>query len=538
MFLNLNSESLGFIALAIATSYAFTAVAKVVARRTGFLDRPDGRRKAHAKPMPLLGGAALFLSFFVTILATRRYYRWGWLVQDAPTKQLTTMLLISCGLFCLLGLWDDRRALRPRTKLLLQIVACLPFVIWGRSLDSVHLFGSGVDLGILGPIFTIFWLVACTNVINLVDGLDGLAGTIGLIVCVAIAALSEMQGFVGPMALALIFAGSLFGFLLHNWPPASIFLGDAGSLMIGFLIGALAIESSLKTATGFALTIPLVLVSVPAFDTFMAIVRRKLTGKGIGEADRGHIHHCLQDRGLTRAQSLMAISALCVVMAAVTLLSAYFQNDLLALSLCVGLLALLIMGRVFGYNETILFFRYVQAMSTLLAGTSGVLRTQLFLAKMSRDEKEQPIHHWNEVTQHVADMGGVQLEFVYWKESSEEVICRLRWCHEGTAPENEAAWQFNYSVPGADGLCATLTASGHSRRKLPNRRLVDLFRVFDTFCQSWSNAPLAAPGRRVTAPVIAFPPRTGRVLPGRPLDSDDATLQPAAAAPADDRIAA
>ncbi len=305
MFLNLNSESLGFIALAVATSYAFTAVAKVVARRTGMLDRPDGRRKAHAKPMPLLGGAALFLSFFVTILATRRYYRWDWLVQDVQTKQLTTMLMVSCGLFCLIGLWDDRRAMRPRTKLVLQIAACIPFVIWGRSLDSVHLFGSELELGILGPIFTIFWLVACTNVINLVDGLDGLAGTIGLIVCVAIAALSEMQGFVGPMALALIFAGSLFGFLLHNWPPASIFLGDAGSLMIGFLIGALAIESSLKTATGFALAIPLALVSVPAFDTFMAIVRRKLTGKGIGEADRGHIHHCLQDRGLTRAQSLL-----------------------------------------------------------------------------------------------------------------------------------------------------------------------------------------------------------------------------------------
>lgn len=531
MFPNLDSASFGYIALAVATSYAFTAVAKVVARRTGMLDRPDGRRKAHARPMPLLGGAALFLSFLVTIFVARRIYRWDWLVAGAQNKQLTTMLLVSCGLFCLIGLWDDRRAMRPRTKLFLQILACVPFVIWGRSLDSVHLLGNELELGILGPLFTVFWLVACTNVINLVDGLDGLAGTIGLIVCVAIAALSEMQGAVGPMALALVFAGSLFGFLLHNWPPASIFLGDAGSLMIGFLIGALAIESSLKTATGFALAIPLVLVSVPVFDTFMAIVRRKLTGKGIGEADRGHIHHCLQDRGLTRAQSLLAISALCIIMAAVTLLSAYFQNDTLALGLCVGLLALLIMGRVFGYNETVLFFRYVQAMSILLAGTSGVLRTQLFLAKMNRDEKEQPIHYWNEVTQHVADMGGVQLEFVYWKESTDEVICRLRWSHEQGVLRHEPAWQFNYSVPGVDGLRATLTANGHSRRKVPNRRLIDLFRVFDTFCQSWSNAPLAATERRADAPVISFPGHSGRILPHE-------TTAPAAPPLVDERRAA
>jgi hypothetical protein len=193
------------------------------------------------------------------------------------------------------------------------------------------------------------------------------------------------------------------------------------------------------------------------------------------------------------------------------------------------------MGRVFGYNETVLFFRYVQAMSTLLAGTSGVFRTQLLVAKMNRDEREQPIHYWNEVTQHVADMGGVQLEFVYWKESTDEVICRLRWFHEHNVQNDEAAWQFNYSVPGQDGLRATLTASGHSRRKLPNRRLIDLYRVFDTFCQNWSSVPLAGTASRPAAPVIAFPSRSGRILPSRPLDEEVAVP---VAVPADDRRAA
>jgi hypothetical protein len=325
------------------------------------------------------------------------------------------------------------------------------------------------------------------------------------------------------MALALVFAGSLFGFLLHNWPPASIFLGDSGSLMIGFLIGALAIESSLKKATGFALAIPLVLVSVPVFDTFMAIVRRKLNGRGIGEADRGHIHHCLQDRGLSRAKSLLIIAALCLAMAAVTLVSAYFQNDLLALGLCVALLVLLIVGRVFGYNETMLFFRYFQALSTLLAGTSGVVRTHLFLARMSREESEQPIHYWNEVTQHVAEMGGAHLEFVFWKESTEEVLCRLQWSNEDDISSNEPVWQFDYSVPGQDGLRATLTACGHSRHTFPRRKLVDLFRVFDTFCQSWSNAPLTTAENHSPGPVVTFPSRLGQV---RPLSSGAGSPSP------------
>ena len=264
----------------------------------------------------------------------------------------------------------------------------------------------------MGVIFTIFWLVACSNVINLVDGLDGLAGTIGVICFVAVAVLSNMQGFNGPLALGLVGAGCLCGFLLHNWPPASIYLGDSGSLMIGFMIGALAIESSMKKATGFALAIPLVLVSVPVFDTCMAIVRRKLNGRGIGEADRGHIHHCLQDRGLSRAQSLLVISALCVVMAAVTVVSAYFQNDRLALGLCLALLALLIVGRVFGYDETVLFFRYIQAMSTLLAATSGVLRTQMAVDRMARGTRGGTLAHWNELTERVAALGGLELEFV------------------------------------------------------------------------------------------------------------------------------
>jgi hypothetical protein len=260
------------------------------------------------------------------------------------------------------------------------------------------------------------------------------------------------------------------------------------------------------------LAIPLVLVSVPVFDTCMAIVRRKLNGRGIGEADRGHIHHYLQDRGLSRAQSLLVISALCLAMAAVTLVSAYFQNDRLALGLCLSLLALLIVGRVFGYDETVLFFRYIQAMSTLLAGSSGVFKTQLVVDRIARSNGVEPIHYWKEITEHVEAMGGTQLEFVCWDERSDAVICRLRWASDRSnanerrvATAEEPAWQFNYSVPSTNGVRATLTSRGCPHNRLKGQRLVDLFRLFDTFCNSWTQITLPAEDQDLSATILSLP---------------------------------
>ncbi len=521
MLSKFDSMTVGFVLLAISASYSLTAIAKIIARRTGMLDHPDGRRKAQSAPVPLLGGVAVYLSLAVTVVVAAKAYHWKWLHADAEQGHFVSMLLVSAGLFCALGLWDDRVSLRPRTKLLFQVLACLPFVIWGRSVESLHVFDARIGMGLLGSLFTVFWLVSCSNVINLVDGLDGLAGTIGLIVCAAVAGLCDMQGLFGPLALSLVFAGALFGFLLHNWPPASIYLGDSGSLTIGFVIGALAIESSMKKATGFALAIPLVLVSVPVFDTCMAILRRKLNGRGIGEADRGHIHHYLQDRGLSRAQSLIVISALCVAMAVVTLVSAYFQNDRLALGLCLALLALLIVGRIFGYDETVLFFRYIQAISTLLAGSSGVFKTQLAVDRITRNRGVDPINYWKEITEHVDSMGGTHVDFICWDERSDAVICRLRWAgddpgvNDRLKTDDEPAWQFNYSVPGKHGVRATLTSRGNLRNRLKGQRLIDLFRLFDTFCHSWTEITLpltsadsranAGTSRPVTGTIVTMP---------------------------------
>jgi hypothetical protein len=236
----------------------------------------------------------------------------------------------------------------------------------------------------------------------------------------------------------------------------------------------------------------------------MAIVRRKLNGRGISEADHGHIHHCLQDRGLSRAQSLLVISALCVVMAGVTLVSAYFQNDWLAFGLCLGLLALLIVGRVFGYDETILFFRYIQAMSNLLAATSGILRTQLAVDRMARTQGMGPIHHWNELVERVEAMGGLELEFVCRDETGGE-LCHLNWMNPQGPQSEGSAWQFQYTVPGSDGIQASVLSHGRLYGQPRGQRLVDLFRLFDTFCRAWIKAVSSGLADETEPSIIAFP---------------------------------
>jgi len=325
--------------------------------------------------MPLLGGLALFAAFCSSLLIAAKLG-----VQDVGTDAesfpFMVALLVSASLFCLLGLYDDKNGLNPRTKFMLQILCTLPFVLATPYVNSIRFLGLDLELGPFGAIFTIFWLVACANVINLVDGLDGLAGTICIIVSLAVAVQASMHQMVGIAPIALILAASLVGFLMHNWPPAKIYLGDSGSLTIGFLVGALSMASSLKTATGFALAVPLVLISVPIFDTLMAILRRKLNGRGIAEADREHIHHCLQNKGLTRTQSLVTLIGLCLIMAAAALTSAYFKSDWLGLGICGSLLGMLVARRIFGYNETLQSLHYFQALGRSIVETSGLARVE------------------------------------------------------------------------------------------------------------------------------------------------------------------
>lgn len=514
-------------AVTALAALALTGLARVLARRWRVLDQPDLARKTHAAPTPLLGGVAIYGAILLGCAAA---WRSGaeWLADDAHVQNCVRMLLLSGGLFCAVGLWDDVCGLRPRTKFVLQAFAAVPYVVWGRAVESVQVLGTEVVLGSLGVGFTLFWLVACANIINLVDGMDGLAATIGLIVCGAIALRSGMDGVPGVLPLALLCAGALLGFLWHNWPPARIFLGDSGSLLVGFIVGVLSIEGSMKTATGFALAIPLVLVSVPVFDTFMAILRRKLQGRGIGEADRAHIHHCLQNRGLNRFQALAALAGLCLVMAAAAVVSAYFKNDLLALGLCTSVLTMLVVGRVFGYDETLLFFRYLRAVSAVLGETSGVLRARLLWARLEH-VPPPPAGLWSEVTRAVERRGGTRLEFdardcrdgtplfqLIWAAPPEPpaALCADRTTSAAERPANsesprrpgpsaaDAQWRLEYSMPREEGVQLVVRASGIVPHAESPWRIDGLFQVLTMFCRQWPLPPRVAADDRSAAAAL------------------------------------
>ncbi|MES2793769.1 MAG: MraY family glycosyltransferase [Planctomycetota bacterium] len=335
--------------IAVGGATLLTGCACWIAPRLGFVDRPDGHRKLHQGATPLLGGVAVMVALLLTVLGANFWC--GLNLLDPAGDQFVAWVLATACAFCLIGVVDDRWPLRPRTKFLLQVLACLPFAIWGRSAAEIDFLGLEVGLGNWSVPFTILWLVACVNAFNLADGMDGQATSLGIVSCLAFAGLAVFRGDIHTALLALLVVGNLLGFLWYNRPPARIFLGDAGSLTIGFLAGSLALETSLSPDGEFAIVLPCVALAVPLFDTCMAIVRRKLKGRGIGEADREHIHHSLQDKGFSRVQSLLIVVACGLVLSGSVLAAAATHYEPLAVTGLVLTLGTLLACRLFGHRE-------------------------------------------------------------------------------------------------------------------------------------------------------------------------------------------
>lgn len=335
--------------VAVGGATLLTCCARWIAPRLGFVDRPDGRRKLHQQPTPLLGGVAVFAGLVLTVLCASASC--GLNLLDPAGDLFITWSLVTASMFCLIGVCDDRWPLRPRTKFLLQVLACLPFAVWGRTATEIDFLGLQIGLGMWSVPCTMLWLVACVNAFNLLDGLDGQATGLGIVSCLAFAGLAIFRGDIETVLLALLVVGNLLGFLWYNKPPARIFLGDAGSLTIGFLAGSLALETSLSATGQFSIVLPCVALALPLFDTSMAIVRRRLKGRGIGEADREHIHHCLQDQGFSRVQSLLIVVACGLVLAGFVLSAAALQSESLAVTGLALTLGTLLVCRLFGHRE-------------------------------------------------------------------------------------------------------------------------------------------------------------------------------------------
>jgi UDP-GlcNAc:undecaprenyl-phosphate/decaprenyl-phosphate GlcNAc-1-phosphate transferase len=291
--------------IAVIAALALTPVARVLATKVGAVDVPEDR-KVHEKVTPTMGGVAIYVALMLGIAA---YLIFG----HHPLSNDLIGIMVGATIIMLFGAVDDIKTLGPLSKLFGQIMAAGVLVIMGVQIQNIHIPGASVIS--LSPelsvIISLLWVVAFINIINLIDGLDGLAAGITCIAAASMFVYAYQTGS-GPAyqdaaLVSIVLCGACLGFLRYNFNPASIFMGDSGSMLLGFLLGAVTIQGVLKSIAAAALFIPLLALAIPILDTGMAIVRRAARGRPITHADKEHIHHRLLNLGHSQRQAVLLL---------------------------------------------------------------------------------------------------------------------------------------------------------------------------------------------------------------------------------------
>ncbi len=270
-----------------------------IANRFGAIDIPKDERRVHNKPIPLWGGIAIYVSFFVSML----------LFSEIEMQKLVG-LFVAATLILITGMIDDVRDLSAKLKLFVQILAAGILVFSGFEINYfTNFFGSSayIHLGIWSIPVSIIWIVGITNTVNLIDGLDGLAAGISAIAAVTLGYIAIINHRYDAATITLILAGSAVGFLPYNFNPAKVFMGDTGALFLGLVLSAISIDGALKGATAITVVVPILALGVPIFDTAFAILRRMIHRKPIMEADKGHLHHRLLSSGLNQKKAVLSM---------------------------------------------------------------------------------------------------------------------------------------------------------------------------------------------------------------------------------------
>ena len=303
--------SIGYVmaalAMAAVIAFAVTPVVKALAGKIGAIDVPRDNRRMHDHPIPRLGGLAIFLGFILSVLIF------------LPITTAMRGMLMGSVIIVILGVFDDVKNLPARFKFVVQIMAALVAVYAGNRIEVIsnpNVFSDNPywTLGVWSIPVTVIWIVAITNAVNLIDGLDGLAcgvSTIGILTMYTISVLlAEVDVVVAMAALA----GACIGFLPYNLNPAKIFMGDTGSMLLGYLLAAFSVQGLFKFYAVISFAVPFLMLGLPIFDTTFAIVRRLAHGQSPMHADRGHVHHRLIDMGFDTKQSVAILYALSAVL--------------------------------------------------------------------------------------------------------------------------------------------------------------------------------------------------------------------------------
>lgn len=299
--------ALAFIA-SFVTVLVVTPLVMKFAIIIGAVDKPN-ERKVHTKLMPRLGGLAIFIGAIV-----------GYFVSGLYNERMTG-IITGAVIIVILGILDDKYELSAKKKFLVQVFVGIIVVSTGLTIDFMQIpFFTKFELGLWAYPITVLWIVGITNAINLIDGLDGLAAGISIIGITTIAIMAGAYNKVMILTLAVILIGSILAFLFYNFHPAKIFMGDTGALFLGYSISILSLLGLYKSVTLFSFIVPIIILGVPIFDTFFAIIRRIVNKVPISSPDKSHLHHRLMAIGLTHRQTVLVIYGFGIIFAICALL--------------------------------------------------------------------------------------------------------------------------------------------------------------------------------------------------------------------------
>jgi UDP-GlcNAc:undecaprenyl-phosphate GlcNAc-1-phosphate transferase len=292
----------------LIVAYALTPSVKKLAIKVGAVDRPNAR-KVHTHIIPRLGGLAIYIGFLAGVL------------YSMPMNHEMLGLLLGCTAIVCVGIWDDICNIPAKVKLVGQILSAAIPVAFGIQIEWLtNPFGNLIILPEVVAIpLTIFWIIGFTNTVNLIDGLDGLAAGVSFIASISMFLMAVSMNQYLPAMIIISMAGAALGFLQYNFNPAKIFMGDTGSMLLGYTMAVTAVLGLVKTAATIALVVPVIALGLPILDTLFAIIRRKMSGVPIFTPDKGHLHHRLLALGLSQKQAVLIMYCVSIVLGIVAI---------------------------------------------------------------------------------------------------------------------------------------------------------------------------------------------------------------------------
>ncbi|NQT00133.1 MAG: undecaprenyl/decaprenyl-phosphate alpha-N-acetylglucosaminyl 1-phosphate transferase [Candidatus Omnitrophica bacterium] len=354
-------------AIALAVAYLLTPIFRSLARKLGVMSQP-GPRSVHTKPIPYLGGLAIYFASLIAMLVA--FYADQHFRTEFSEK--LPGLLAGATLIVILGLWDDIRNIKAITKLSGQIVVAFVLFANGFRIELLtNPFGGEIEIPLFwSALITVIWIVGVVNALNLIDGLDGLASGVASIASLSLLFIALSLGNYITAFLLAGLAGASLGFLRFNFHPAKIFMGDTGSMFLGYILAcAVLVEFQYKVATAVVLLIPIIALAIPIFDTSLAMLRRLLRKTPIFQADKKHLHHRLLDLGLSQQQVVLFIYLICAYFGVVAFLFVLIPKEYAVILLILLGMGVFMGARTIGFIERKM--RAIHRMEKELSGNNS-----------------------------------------------------------------------------------------------------------------------------------------------------------------------